>query len=221
MQQNDITAIFDFLEQLRDNNNREWFAANKLRYDALRTSWLNNLQQLIDMMSAYDPSLRNIQAKDCAYRIYRDIRYSPDKTPYKHHFGAVIGDRGRKTQKACYYIHLEPSACGIYAGLWCPEPDILKAARSLVDAESQELGDLLTNDEFSSRFSFMPIRTLKKVPAGYDANHPLADILKAKDFTFGRNVPDKYFITGNWIEKVARDFEYCKPVLDFFNYVFE
>lgn len=222
MQQNShISEILKFLTELRTNNNREWFTAHKQHYEALRASWLNDLQQLITIMSSYDQSLCNIQAKDCAYRIYRDIRFSPDKTPYKTHFGAVLGEKGRRTQKSCYYIHLEPGASGLYAGLWCPESSILRAVRSLIDAESQEFSALLNDNGFASHFTFMPIHTLKKVPAGYDADHPLATILKAKDYTFGRNVPDSYFTTGNWTERVAEDFEYFKPMNDFLNYVFE
>ena len=101
---NTLGEVFAFLKELQHNNNREWFAAHKQQYDYLRDTWLNDLQSLIAQMSDYDPSLRGVQAKDCAYRIYRDIRFSADKTPYKTYFSAVIGAKGRKTSQAAYYL---------------------------------------------------------------------------------------------------------------------
>jgi len=218
---NHISELFQFLGQLRINNNREWFGEHKDTYNTLRQLWLNDLQHLIDRMSQYDPSLQGAQAKDCAYRIYRDIRFSTDKTPYKTCFSAVIGRNGRKCNQASYYLHLEPGNSALYAGLWCPAPDILRSIRSLIDAESQEISAILNSNDIASRFQFMPFQTLKKVPAGFDPNHPLANLLKAKDYTFGYTRPDSYFTKGDWTEKVATDFLYIKPVLDFINYVFE
>ena len=90
------TEILQFLDELSRNNNRQWFNANKERYEYLRKAWLHNIQQLIEQMNAYDPSLQGLDARDCVYRIYRDIRFSPNKLPYKTHFGAVIGRGGRK-----------------------------------------------------------------------------------------------------------------------------
>ena len=124
-----MIATYQFLSELRDNNRREWFAEHKEQYDALRSRWLDQLQHLIDLMSQYDDTLHGVKAADCAYRIYRDIRFSHDKTPYKTFFSAVIGKGGRKCTKACYYVHFEPGNSGIFAGLWCPTPDVLRRTR--------------------------------------------------------------------------------------------
>lgn len=218
---NYISDLFQFLDQLRINNNREWFGEHKDIYDELRQLWLNDLQRLIDRMSLYDPSLQGTQAKECAYRIYRDIRFSADKTPYKTCFSAAIGQNGRKCKRASYYLHIGSGNSALYAGLWCPTPDILRCVRSLIDAESKELSAILKSNNVASRFKFTPFQTLKKVPAGFAPNHPLAHLLKAKDYSFCYARPDYYFKYGNWTEKVATDFQYIKPVLDFINYVFE
>ncbi|MGM9813224.1 MAG: DUF2461 domain-containing protein [Muribaculaceae bacterium] len=216
-----MIATYQFLRELRSNNRREWFAEHKAQYDTLRSRWLDQLQHLIGLMSQYDGTLHGVKATDCAYRIYRDIRFSHDKTPYKTFFSAVIGQGGRKCSKACYYVHFEPGNSGLFAGLWCPTPDVLRRTRSLIDADGNELQAIITNPDFASRFSFTPFQTLKKAPAGYSPDHPLINLLRAKDYTFSHDCPDTYFTNGNWAEKAAADLKTAKPVLDFFNYVFE
>ncbi|MGN0214478.1 MAG: DUF2461 domain-containing protein [Muribaculaceae bacterium] len=216
-----MTETFNFLRDLRSNNRRDWFAEHKAQFDMLRSRWLEQLQQLITIMSQYDDSLHNLKATDCAYRIYRDIRFSDDKTPYKTYFSAVIGTNGRKCTKACYYVHIEPNASGLYAGLWCPTPEVLRRTRSLIDADGNELVELINNPETASRFSFTPFQSLKKAPVGFNPNHQFIDLLRAKDYTFSHPCPDDYFTCGNWMEHAANDYFHIKPVLDFFNYVFD
>ena len=216
-----MTETFQFLRDLRNNNRREWFAEHKEQYDALRARWLGQLQQLIHLMSQYDDTLHGVTAADCAYRIYRDIRFSHDKTPYKTFFSAVIGQGGRKCSKACYYVHFEPGNAGLFAGLWCPSPEVLRSIRSLIDADGSELQALIDSRDIASRFSFTPLASLKKAPAGFAPDHPLIHLLRAKDYTFSHPCPDTYFTHGNWVEKAAADFKPIKPVLDFFNYIFE
>ena len=100
--------IIEFLTELRSHNNREWFQDNKNRYDALRKVFIDEVQDLIGRISLFDPEVAGLEAKDCLFRIYRDIRFSPDKTPYKCHFAAYISQGGRASERGGYYIHLEP-----------------------------------------------------------------------------------------------------------------
>ena len=119
--------IIQFLTELRQNNNREWFQANKSRYDFLRKVFIDEVQQLIDRIALFDPEIAGLEAKDCLFRIYRDIRFSPDKTPYKIHFAAYMAScGGRGSERAGYYIHLEPGGCLLSGGVWCPPPALLK-----------------------------------------------------------------------------------------------
>lgn len=99
-----ISRLYDFLRELQANNNREWFAAHKEEYDSLRSLWLDDVDRLIGLMSQWEPQLRALKAKDCVYRIYRDTRFSTDKTPYKVYFSAAFSPWGRKTHRAAYYI---------------------------------------------------------------------------------------------------------------------
>lgn len=221
MTDNYMTRLFEYLGELRNNNQRDWFNANKERYTELREPWLADLQRLIDLLAESRPELRGITARDCAYRIYRDIRFKADKTPYKTYFSACIGPQGRKTMQSCIYLHFEPGNAGVYFGIWCPEPDKLRALRRLIDADGDELQQAIEEPQFAALFHFMPFDTLKKAPKGYSPDHPHIRLLCAKDFTFGMTVPDTYFTQGDWVERVAHHLKHAMPVERFLNYVYE
>lgn len=221
MTDNYMTRLFEYLGELRNNNQRDWFNANKERYTELREPWLADLQRLIDLLADSRPELRGITARDCAYRIYRDIRFKADKTPYKTYFSACIGPQGRKTMQSCIYLHFEPGNAGVYFGIWCPEPDKLRALRRLIDADGDELQQAIEEPQFAALFRFMPFDSLKKAPKGYSPDHPHIRLLCAKDFTFGMTVPDTYFTQGDWVERVVHHLKHSMPVERFLNYVYE
>ena len=107
-----ISKMLAFIAELRDNNNREWFAAVKPEYEAIRKECYGEIDKLINLISAFDDRLVGVEAKECVYRIYRDIRFSADKSPFKTHFGIVLGKGGRKCWDAAYYLHIEPGGWG-------------------------------------------------------------------------------------------------------------
>lgn len=123
-----MDELYDFLHRLSENNNREWFAANRAEYDRLRAQWIVDVQKLINELAVYEPSLRHVEAKQCLYRIYRDTRFSLDKTPFKTYFSALISPMGRHYDKACYYFHVGVDETALYGGLWSPEPAVLKSS---------------------------------------------------------------------------------------------
>ena len=143
--------LFQFLSELRLHNNREWFQANKPRYDLLHRQFIEVVQELINRMTLFEPELAGLTPKDCIFRIYRDIRFSPDKTPYKTHFGAYIAAYGgRKSEYAGYYLHLEPGASMLAGGVWCPPPALLKLFRKDEGYPSDcPHGELLRRKDFS------------------------------------------------------------------------
>ena len=220
MENNYIGRLFDFLNRLSFNNNREWFHANKDEFDELRALWLNDVQRLINRMSEYDASLKGVDAKDCVYRIYRDIRFSPNKLPYKTYFSAVIAQGGRKTLKGCCYLHLQPGESGLHGGIWCPEMPLLTRLRHEVDDNIEEFLSIINNKEFSRRYK-MSGDSLKTMPKGFDRNSPHGEYIKMKEYLVSMPVADSYFDGGDWVERVADDFKYLKPFNDFLNYVFE
>lgn len=215
------TEILQFLDELSRNNNRQWFNANKERYEYLRKAWLHNIQQLIEQMNAYDPSLQGLDARDCVYRIHRDIRFSPNKLPYKTHFGAVIGRGGRKCLLSSYYIHLEPgNKSGIYGGIWCPEPNVLKALRHAIDDNSDEFLEIINNPEFKRRFTLVGDK-LKNPPKGFDKTNPNIELLKMKEYLLSYEVGDEYMQSDDWISRAAHDFSFMMPFHRFMNFTIE
>lgn len=215
-----MPKLLEFLRLLAENNNREWFHEHKPQFDELRALWIADIGRLIGLMAEYDESLRGVDVKDCVYRIYRDIRFSPNKLPYKNHFGAVIARGGRKTTHSCYYIHFEPGNCGLYGGIWCPDMDLLTKLRHEVDDNIEEFLGIIGNEELSSRFTMVG-DSLKSMPKGFPKDHPHAKYIKMKEYLVGMSVPDSYFTSDGWIERAAADFKPIKPLHDFLNYVFD
>ena len=218
--ESNIIEILDFLRQLRENNDRVWFKAHKDLYDALRKPWENDMARLIALVAEFDDNARGLQVKDSVYRIYRDIRFSSDKSPYKSYFSGVIGKGGRHTVVSSYYVHFEPDNLMMGGGVWWPEKDVLNRLRKLIDAEPEEFARIVNNKEFSRRYTWES-DTQKKVPRDFDPNHPLATFLKMKEYIVMKRPDENYFDCDDWVERVAADLRPMKPLHDFLNYVFD
>ena len=171
-------------------------------------------------MAEYDNTLKGVDAKDCVYRIYRDIRFSPNKLPYKTYFSAVIAQGGRKTLKGCCYLHLQPGECGLHGGIWCPEMPLLTRLRHEVEDNIDEFLGIIGDKEFASRYKLSG-DSLKTMPKGFDRNSPYGEYIKMKEYLVSMPVADNYFNGDDWVERTAEDFRYIKPFNDFLNYVFE
>ena len=215
-----ISEVLAFLRQLAINNDRAWFKAHKDRYDALRGAWEQDMERLIGLVADFDPQARGLTVKDSVYRIYRDIRFSHDKRPYKTYFSGVIGKGGRHTVQSCYYVHFGVEELMLCGGIWWPEKPILEQLRGLIDAEPEEFLALINHPDITSRYQWMS-RSLKKVPTGFDPDHPLARYLKMKEYLLLKSLDEDYFNCEDWVERVAGDLQPLKPLNDFFNYVFE
>ncbi|MDR2919577.1 MAG: DUF2461 domain-containing protein [Tannerella sp.] len=213
------TALFKFLNELKSNNNREWFQDNKKQYDILRNEFIEIVRQLIDRISAFDPEIAGLDAKNCIYRIYRDIRFSHNKTPYKTHFGAYMsGYGGRTSPYAGYYIHLEPGNSLLSGGVWCPPSPILKKLRKDIYDNMDEFVEIIENKDFKKTFPALEGEMLKRMPDGFPADSPYDYILKHKDFTVSSHKPEEYFYTDNWMDQAIEDFKKLYPFNRFLNY---
>lgn len=214
-----MEELFKYLRNLKLNNNREWFYAHKQEYDKLRGNFENDISKLLALMSMYDDELKNLTPKDCIYRIYRDIRFSEDKTPYKTHFGVFMTKYGRKLNRAGYYLHIEPGGSMLCAGLWFPDPALLKAVRKEICDNAEELLEIMANPALKKTYGgFDRENTLKKVPNGYPKDFPYPELLKLKSFGVVYKAKDDFFYDRKWIEKVAEYFRPAKAMNDFFNY---
>ncbi len=214
-----MISPYPFLEELSLNNNREWFASRRAEYEAVRTQWIAGLQRLIDAMaSTYEPSFARLNARDCLYRINRNLRFSKDKTPYKTYFSALISPRGRHYDKACYYVHLGLEESGLYAGLWCPEPAVLRKVRKAIVDNIEEFEDIITNPDLEKSFPGWIGRRLKTIPQGWPKDHPQAELLRLQEYGKFHAVDRGFFERDDWPERAAALFAPTKALNDFLNY---
>lgn len=220
-----IKQLYDFFNELRDNNNRPWFNENKQRFLDLRAPLIEDIDKMIGHLSAYDPKVAGATGAQSMYRIYRDTRFSPDKTPYKTFASAAFSPMGHRDVGAGYYLQISGSPFaneGLYAGLWCPPSDQLKKLRKAIVDNIEEWEEILSDPQLKKHFPDWLGETLKTVPKGYDRNHPLAEILRRKDY--GRmNFTEKgFFLDPAWPEKAAERFATMVPLNRFINYsIFE
>lgn len=213
-----IPQLYDFLRRLAANNNRDWFRANRAEYDWLRGRWEDDVNRLLTAMAQWEPSVARLNARECSYRIYRDTRFSPDKTPYKTHFSAFLGPYGKKDIRAGFYLETGPFASsGLYGGLWFADAASLRRLRSDIAAFPDEFRATVSNPELLRYFPEWCGDSLKTMPKGYDRNHPDADLLRRKDF--GRFLPadEKFFADPLWPERAAELLHLLKPLNDFIN----
>lgn len=203
--------VESFLAELRVNNNREWFEANKARYKVIQEEFNNFVEKLIDEISAFDPSISGVTVKDSTYRIYRDVRFSPNKEPYKTHIGAYVCKGGKKSGYAGYYFHVEPVGCILAVGLHCPEPKVLRSVRDEIFANG---ADFQKSIDLADGFAIDRSSSLKKVPRDYPADFQQADYLKLKEFDIVKsfNPADK-----NLLKHVSEEFKRAKSFNDILN----
>lgn len=210
--------IIEFLRELQQNNNRVWFQENKGRYDLLRTAFIDEVQQLINRVALFDPEVSGVEAKDCLFRIYRDIRFSPNKIPYKTHFAAYIAQGGRGSERGGYYIHLEPGNCLLSGGIWCPPPALLKKLRQDIYDHIDEFVTILEEPSFKAIYPTMEGEVLKRMPTGYPSDFKYGEILRHKDFSVASYQPDSFFLEKDWMEQSVACFEKLLPFNRFLNY---
>ncbi|MBD3393602.1 MAG: TIGR02453 family protein [Chitinivibrionales bacterium] len=169
-----------FLRRLARNNNKTWFNRNRELYDAARANVVDLVEAIILGLAQYDESVLDADPSRCLFRIYRDTRFSKDKTPYKLNFGAKIGGRNTLFEHAGCYLHIEPGECFLGGGLYHPDPARLKGVRKKISLEGARFKKIVESRGFKSSFDLWG-NTLRKVPAGYSPDSPAAEYLKYKD----------------------------------------
>jgi uncharacterized protein (TIGR02453 family) len=206
-----------FLEQLARNNNKPWFEKNKDAYTNAKEDFEQFVTTVLTGLSTLDPSFKQLTAKDCVMRIYRDVRFSKDKSPYKLNFGAGFSSGGKKFPGAGYYLHVEPGKCFAGGGIWQPEGAMLKAIRQEIDYGFDEFRKILAAREFKKNFAQIDGDKLVKVPMGYGEDNPAIEYLRLKSFTVSGNLSDADMTNKKAAAAVNEVFAAMKPFVDFLN----
>lgn len=207
-----------FMAELAKHNNKTWFDANRDKYLVVKEDFESVVTGILAGMAANDPGYKEINAKDCIMRIFRDVRFSKDKTPYKTNLGAGFSKGGKKFMGAGYYLHIEPGGKSFAGGgMWMPEAPMLKAVRQEIDYNYEEFAGITEGKQFKKLFGKIEGEQLKKLPQGYTADNPAIEVLKMKSFTAGHNFTDEQVTSKGFEKKVVEVFAAMTPFVDFLN----
>ena len=185
-------STLDFLKKLKKNNNRDWFEKNKNAYKEAQADVEQCVTAIIAGIRSFDKRVdSSLEAKKCLFRIYRDTRFSNNKTPYKTNMGASINPGGRMAAVPGYYLHIEPSGCFLAGGMYQPPPPELLKIRQEIDYNQAEFRKLLAGKEFKKYFDGLDtIEKLKTTPKGFPKDHPALDLLQHKHFIVSHTLKD-------------------------------
>jgi uncharacterized protein (TIGR02453 family) len=209
-------TTLDFIRDLQQNNERGWFQENKGRFEAARQDFLELVQAVINKAGEFEPSLSGQEAKDTMFRIYRDIRFSNNKTPYKDHLCAYLAEGGRKTINPGYYLHINPNNQSFLAsGLWMPPAPELKAVRQEIDYNYEELKSIVEAPAFKKYFKELQGEKLKTNPKGYDAENPAINWLRHKSWSVSYPLSDELLLSGKFADTLVQLMKTVKPFIDF------
>lgn len=220
----DTKKTLAFLDELMRNNNREWFNAHKSAFLTIQDEFHQFAKELIAAVGSFDETISGLELKDCTYRIYRDIRFSPNKQPYKTHLGAYLCPGGKKSQKAGYYFHLQPDedeyleGCLLAVGCYNPSPAAVKSIREEIDLNGAEFDAAVKE---AKNFTFTPDQFLQRVPNGYDKNHPYANYLKLKTYSLVMPLPKKILASTHLMDFVIENFKSAQHINDLLNHAID
>jgi uncharacterized protein (TIGR02453 family) len=209
-------SIIEFLNLLKLNNTREWFHANKELYDQAKKDFEVYTSELIKEISLFDKSVEYLEPKDCIFRIFRDIRFSKDKTPYKVNFGAYIVKGGKKGGNAGYYIHIQPGESFLAGGIYMPPPEILKTLRNGIYENIDEFLKIISSKSFIKYFDKVDGEKTKNVPPGFPKEFEHADFLKFKSYNVIHYINDELLVKNSFDKYALGVF---REMLDFNNFI--
>ena len=209
-----------FLEDLKVNNNRDWFLDNKNRYETFKKDYHQLIHGFLEILKPQDANLEMLEVKNCAFRINRDIRFSKNKLPYKTHLGIWMNTNKGNNNGAGYYIHIEKGSSFIAGGIYSPEADDLKKIRKEIAFFYEDLDEILKDENFRKYFSGLDkneTNTLKNGPKDFDKEHPAIEFLKLKSFVAVQKIADAALLNENFIKTTAEKLIVLKPLLEFLN----
>ena len=214
----ELKQIHNFLDNLIKNNNRDWFQKHKSDYDLMR----NNLEQLVialgEGLSAIEPDFKFGKSTDYTFRIYRDVRFSKDKSPYKNHIGIYLINGGRKSPMAGYYVHLQPGNSFVAGGVFRPDSKILRSIRDEVYYNYKSFESIIASKVFQQTYGGLwEEDKLKRIPRDFPKDSEAGEWLKYKSYIAMRSISDEQLLSKNFFPFIMDSFRAIKPFNDFLN----
>lgn len=208
-----------FFTELAENNDRTWFMAHKSDYDKIHQQAISFASYWIEEIGKIEPLVLDNDPKKSIFRIYKDVRFSKDKTPYKTHLGMAVGRGGRTAKWAGWYFHIEPgNKSFVGAGKWMPEANELKAIRQEIDYNLDQFLSIVDDPIIVENFGALNREyALKNAPKDYPIDHPAIEHLKLKCFFFSKNYTDEEVLQSDFIQKVSEDSKLLNPFVQFLN----
>lgn len=212
----DLGVVLRFLSRLKKNNNKAWFDANKDEYLEALAQFEGLVAGLIQGLSGTE-DLDGLSPRECIMRIYRDVRFSKDKSPYRTGFGAAIAPGGRKSGRMGYHLHVGPGSTITATGLWEPTPEQLARFRNAVAEDASALRRVLGSSPFKKHFDGLYGEQLKTAPKGYAADHPAIDLLRRKQVCVTEPFADEVVTSSRFPSLALESMKAMKPFVDYLN----
>ena len=213
-------STIKFLKDLKKNNSKEWFDKNRKVYEAAKDDFASLVNNVINQFGKNDETIATLTAKDCMFRINRDVRFSKDKSPYKTNLGAAFTKGGKKAIVAGYYFHCEPGQAFVGGGLWMPDADVVKKVRQEIDYSFDEFSKIIKNKKFIAQYKSLEITdetSLTREPKGYEKNNPAIQFIKLKSWLAMSSLTDAELTDKNLTKKIVAAFEALQPLIEFLN----
>lgn len=215
-----MEEVFNFLELILRNNNREWFQQNKELYLKAQAKVNEMAEQLVAGVSEFDPSCAGLSLKDVTYRIYRDTRFSNDKRPYKTHFGIFVCPEGKKSMLAGYYLHLEMpdseylGGNGLHVGMYMPDKDIIRAVRNDILFKGADFEKAIKK---AKDFTLNTENNLSRIPCGFPKDNKYSEYLKMRDYMISRDIPENIAKNDELVSWAVNEFKQTYDFTRFLN----
>lgn len=203
--------IFDFLKSLIAQNNREWFNAHKEEYSAALSQFQSFTAQLIDGISQFDSTIAYLTPKDCIYRIYRDLRFSTDKTPYKGHFAAYLNQHGKQSPYGGYYVQFEPGRCLFGGGVWYLPHAQMHALRLSIVEQVDTYRKIVEQPDFKHIFPIIGDDFYKRIPNGLPKDFPYPQYLLSKNYLSAGELTESEMYASDSADKIVNCFKIMQP----------
>lgn len=218
-------STLGFLKDLKKNNTKEWFDANRKRYETVKEDFAALTHDVIQKLGKKDPFIASLQARDCTFRMNRDVRFSKNKDPYKTNMGMYLSRGGKKSVFSGYYFHLEPGGHSFMGGgLYMPEADVIKKIRQEIDYNWEDFKKIVSHKKFKTLYKALQREdgmVLSREPKGYEKDNPAIEYIKLKSWVATAPVTDQLLTSDQLVKEIVGAFETLQPMIQFLNKALE